>query len=264
VPRLFANGEWFDRVSPSATYEVDLENALLAHAAELYPGFHLVPFKRRVVSPFGGAIADLALIQKDYGRWWVVEVEIGDHPLEGHVVPQVEALANATYGPDEADCLYEKNRKTLDPSRTRDMMLGPMPHVLVIVNQHDPKWAEVLRPLGALVGVVEVFRSSANRAILQLHGEHPVASSEFVTLCEVDRTLQTALRVESPAALAVANQAVVSLRYRDGATQWTRIDAGKHVYLMPQGRFPLPPHIRNVRVCLGADGEFTLEHVERS
>lgn len=239
MSKLLVNGEWYERVLPAAIYEVDFEQLILTEAAHLYPAFHLVRFKKQVRSEDGVAIADLALIDKDYRSWWVVEVELGAHSFS-HVDSQVAILANASYGADEAEYLASRNTH-LDRGLVRQMMMGFPPSVLVLVNEAKPEWTRSLRRWDASVGIVEVFRSQRNQDILRVNGDQPQAVvSDIVSACQIDDVLQTSLVVASPAGLSIRPGEQTRILYDGGLTSWRRVDVATKVWLMPIGRCPIP------------------------
>lgn len=129
----------YDSVSSNSFYEFEYENVILDRASLLFPEYHAVPFKKRVESETGRAIADLALIERSYRKWWVVEIELSHHSLSGHVLPQVDILANANYGTDIAQYLASRS-SDLDIGSLENMMRGSQPLVVVIVDRYLPDW----------------------------------------------------------------------------------------------------------------------------
>jgi hypothetical protein len=239
VVRLLARGEWFDPLAADAVYEADYEALLLQQGRELYPGFHVLKFKKKVTSEFGNGIPDLCLIEENYRSWWVVEVELGSHPLHSHVESQVRLFASARYGRDEAAYLAKQSRRLLQ-IKLEAMMRGDPPRVLVLVNQNRPEWAGSLARFGALLAVVEVFRSDRNNVILRINGDQiPTEHHDVVTRCKIDPGLRGSLAVLSPAALEVERNARVTLRFQGQISDWQRLDAGNKVWLMPAGKSPL-------------------------
>lgn len=239
MPRLLVSGEWYDAVAAESIYETDYEAMLVSHAPALYPTFHLVPFKALVHSDDGDAIPDLALIDKQYREWWVVEVELGDHPLRGHVEGQVVRLATADYGVREADYLADRNH-SLDRRALREMMLGGVPRVLVLVNQPKPTWTPALTKWSAIIGVVEIFRSDRSQTILRINGDHPGPLGAVVSRCTVDPQFPSWLIVESPAALGIRPNERITLLFEGSSSDWKRLDIQDRVWLTSLGRFPLP------------------------
>jgi hypothetical protein len=258
MPRLLLRGEWYDPVSPESIYEKDFERLLLAQAEALYPSYRLVPFKRTVQSRAGTGIPDLALIDKEYRSWWVVEVELGHHPLRQHVEPQVEIFTTAAYGESEAAFLAAKNHE-LDYAALREMMRGAPPRVLVLVNRAVPSWASSLSQWGALTGVVEMFRSARNNVILRINGEHPQDLGGFLSICRADPYMPRSLIVDSPAALRVGAGEVLRIEIEDGVSEWTRLDSKDRVWLIPLDRCPLPSGRKTFVLSRRGDGSLFLD-----
>ena len=77
---------------------------------------------------------DLALIDPQYRYWWVIEVELIGHSLQGHVIPQVRTFVEGRYDKTHAAALAKRSKK-LDPQKLAAMMLGEAPNVVVISNR---------------------------------------------------------------------------------------------------------------------------------
>lgn len=258
MARLLIDGEWYDALSPDAIFERDFEELLLANAAHLYPAFVATRFKATVESEYGRARADLALIDRDYRTWWVVEVELGSHPLRAHVEGQVAVLATGRYGEDEAHGLSRQGT-ALNFDALCEMMRGQQPRVLVIVNQSRPEWASTLARWNAMVGVAEVFRSRDGRMVLRINGEHPQAVGDVLSVCRVDNVLPSSLRVDSPAGLGFSADESAEVWFDGSLTPWSRLDTGGGTWLIPTGRYPLPAGVRTFVLRRGQDGRLGLE-----
>lgn len=259
MARLLIEGEWFDSISPDSIYERDFENLLLANAAHLYPSFHVARFKATVESEHGRAKADLALVDKEYREWWVVEVELGTHPLRGHVEEQVSILATARYGAGEAQRLAE-TADALDADRLTEMMRGRQPRVFVIVNQSRPDWSAALIRWNAIVGVAEIFRSRREHlTVLRINGDQPTPTGDVVSACRVDTVMPNMLRVESPAGLGFGSDETGEIWFEGGLTEWARVDSATAAWLTPMRRNPLPPALRSFVIRRDEDGRLTLE-----
>lgn len=254
MPRLLINGEWFEAVASDSVYESEYEQLLITNASHLYPDFHLVKFKVDVQSEHGAGRPDLALVDKNYRRWWVVEVELGHHPLKSHVEKQVRIFARARYGQEHARALAE--RGGLDRDKLVEMMRGTQPRVLVLVNVPRSEWSGWLAPYEALVGVVEVFRSYRNQYVLRINGDQPEALTDDLTVCVLDTTLRRCLRVESPAALPAGDE--FSILYQDEVSSWHVLKASDTVWLHPRGRYPLPPNAQYFALLQRGDGQLVL------
>jgi hypothetical protein len=238
MSKVLFNGEWFKQISVSALYETEYERVFSSNVELIYPGYYLVPFKLTVSDEADSAKADFALIHKECRDWWIVEVELGSHPLEGHVLPQVRTLSRAVYGQREAEYLCAK-QPSLEKDRVAAMMKGQQPRVLVMVNTPKPDWVEPLKRFDALVGVFEIFRSERNRYVFRLNGEHPPQIVELVSDCYFDRLLPRFLVIQSPGILRCRHGERLVLQYDDGVSEWERIDIENMVYLSPIGANPL-------------------------
>ena len=237
--RLLVSDEWFDVVSSEGQYETDFESMVLDRADSLFPHFHAVHFRAPVESEEGRKIPDLALVDRDYRFWWVVEVEMAHHSLYGHVIPQVEVFARGKYGEEHANYIADR-RHDLDRMALSDMVLGAQPRVLVVVNRNVPTWIEPLHRLDALVAVVEIFRSGRNRHILRVNGDYPEDEDASISsVCRLDRVLPNLLQIDSPATLGVTAGQPVAIEFNGGLTNWRRLDSSDQVWLVPSGRNPL-------------------------
>jgi hypothetical protein len=259
MPKILVDDSWYDAVSPSSLYEDDFEKIIFQRAQIIYPGFIAVWFKKVVQSDIYCAMADFALIDIEYRNWWVVEVEMANHSLENHVLPQVETLANAKYGENEANYLVGQNR-VLIKKRLLDMMKGMQPRVLVVVNGLAQHWILPLSKYNAILQIVEIFRSDNNKHIFRINGISPVTiRHDVVSTCHPDRTIPRLLVVESPACIGIASGDRIEIEFEGGMTTWERIDSKDTVWLSPIKRNPLD-HIDNY--CLIKD-ESGMLHFER-
>src|SRR5438876_880227 len=164
MARLLVGSDWFEPLDERALCEREFERVVLQKTPCLFPGRIPALFKKTVYSDDGAARPDYALIEVQYRNWWVVEVEMGNHSLEGHVLPQVAVLARAQYGEDEAEYLAGRSSE-LDLAKLVDLMKGELPRVLVVVNEARPGWRSPLQAYSAQLAVFEAFRSDRNQYI---------------------------------------------------------------------------------------------------
>ena len=228
--RLLLSEEWFDALSSEGQYESDFESIILSRAKSLFPQFHTVPFRIPVESEEGRKIPDLALVDRTYRFWWVVEVEMAHHSLCGHVIPQVKVFARGKYGEEHANHLARRG-DDLDRDALQDMIMGAQPRVLVVVNRSVPDWVEPIHRLDGLVTVVEMFRSSRNQHILRVNGDYPEGSDAHIaSLCRLDNILPNLLQVDSPATLGVSTGEQIAIEFNGGLTNWSRLDISDRVW----------------------------------
>jgi hypothetical protein len=239
MARVLVNGVWFEGIASTELYESEFERMVEQDAGLLFPRWRLAPFKVDVDSGFGVRRPDYALIDKKYRQWWVVEIEMAHHSLEGHVLPQVEAFWDGRYGPEHAAYIAARC-PDLDEASLVTMMQGEQPRVYVILNAPRPHWRAPLRQFNASLGVVEIFRSDLNRYALRLNGDQPDPPRDALSICRRDSMLPRLLRVDSPAALPFAHGDRVTIEVEGEATEWVRTDTASCVYVGPIRGVPLP------------------------
>lgn len=230
MARILHNDEWFEEIASQGHYESEFEKVLQQEAARLFGSYFFVPFKTTVYSDIDADARqpDFALIHESYRNWWVVEVELGHHPFEGHVLPQVRTLSRASYGHAEAEFLCQRNQM-LDRAKVIEMFKGGLPRVLVIVNAPVEGWAEQLRGYGAKVVICQIFRSRLNRYVLRLNGEYPSESDEVVTTCECSPLIHRLMEIHAPTMLPSQNGGRILLYDGGQATEWERVADMKRI-----------------------------------
>ena len=256
MARLLIGGDWYEAIASTAYYEEEYERLILEQAEQLYPRYRMVSFKTTVASGAGIAKPDFALLSADYVTWWVVEVELAHHSLGGHVMPQVEVLAQAKYSEAEARYLAARD-PSLKPAKLRELMRGAQPRVLVIVNAPRPEWQTPLSRFGAILAVVEIYRSGQNRHVLRVNGDSPETPGLVLSKCRLDPFIPRLLRVDSPAAIEPGPDGKVYLDYQGSLTVWERVATKDAVWLNPIQTNPLPAHQAFV-VIRGGDGRLLL------
>jgi hypothetical protein len=222
-----------------------------------------VPFKTDVTGEDGATKRpDVALIDRSYREWWVVEVELSHHNLFTHVMPQVEAFRTATYERKHAEYLYVK-APTLDLDKLADMMLGLPPEVLVIVDRPDTDWLPVLRSRGVHLSIVEPFRDASDHLLLRINGHRPEPPASILTRCS-RHSLRRLWRVHSPAALPapMGDDELLEIEFEGGVTAWKRLQIADGVMLCAL-RGDILTEWRTVDLVRGEDGGLRFQPVTK-
>jgi hypothetical protein len=109
MARVLLKDAFFEELAPGSMLETDFESIVINQGRLIFPDFFVIPFKATVSSDDDSAKPDLALIERSYREWWVVEVELGNHSFEGHVLPRFEHCMSRTW---IAACARHGERKT--------------------------------------------------------------------------------------------------------------------------------------------------------
>jgi len=256
MARLLINGTWYDEISSQSMYESKFEEIFLSQVEILFPEYITVPFKFTVSSPDGTAKADLALIDKNYLGWWVVEIEMSRHSLNRHVLPQVKILSEALYSDDVA-MYFSQKQTALDLGRLKAMMKGKQPRVMVVLDLPKQLWAEKLDKFNAILALFQVFRSSSGDFMYRINGQYPFNFDSYRSNCVFEKILSNFLVVESPAILDILSNETMEI-YSEGALSvWKRLDIQDKVYLIPTEFNPLDIN-RKYTLLKESDGKYHL------
>lgn len=260
MPRILHNSEWYDPVSPDSVYEPEFEDLVIQHAPVLFPDYHCVRYSRLVTSPAGDSRADLALVDREYRSWYVVEIELASHSLAGHVLPQMQRLSLARYSESDAEWIAERS-PSVDLDRLKLLVESTSPSFIVVVNAPVPRWIEPLRGLGVTVAVVEPFRDRLDRHLLRINGEQPaVASEALTTLTRGIDWFRRYHRFDNPGAIVLPQSGELEILWDGTAfsarTKW--IGGSLHVSLDPGGIMPDELTLRR-----RSDGRLELEELRR-
>ena len=235
MSQILVNDEWYEELNTHALYEDEFETLFLREAKRVVPNHYAVKFKKLVESEYGDARADLALIDHDYRYWIVVEVELGHHSFNGHVLPQVNKLRSGIYDTSHAEYLHAQD-SCLDPKRLTAMIRGESPSVIVLANCKMPEWDNELARINVTLHCFQIFRSDKDHFIFNVELSLPMRPSESLTYCKPDHHMCGWLRVISPGALPETEGEPVKLAFEGTVTLWKRLDVQEAVYLMPIGR----------------------------
>lgn len=243
MAKILNDGEWYQQLAPESLYESEFENIVLQQAPILFPRHHLIQFRTLVYSDDDAAMPDMALIDKSYREWWIVEIEMGHHSLEEHLIPQIRTLSSGEYSHAKIKHLSRKT-PALDRKMIAEMLKGKPPRVLVIANVEKPDWIVPLKRFDAQLMTFEVFRSADNRRLFRVSGDLPVADNGVASNCYLDPLIPGFLVIESPASIRLPLKGRITADFQGCRTEWNRLDVQNKVWLTPVGMNPLTEHVK--------------------
>ena len=185
------NDNIYDLVDPTGYLEVEFEAEVVRALTCLEQDYWCGVFAGTFVLEGERRSADLALIQKNLSHWFVVEVELAGHSLEGHVLPQVRCFR---YGEPEQSCVTSLIRAF--SAITRDQaaaLLSYVPrHVVVVGNLPNPAWTTALQALDAQHLTLSIYKNRHGRTVHEIDGRL-VARAEslgFARYSAIDKCLR--------------------------------------------------------------------------
>lgn len=134
----------FELWDPDAALETEFELVVAKALMCIYPGYHCFPFGGTFRLEDNVSRPDIALVAKDLSHWFVIEVELVSHSLEGHVLPQIRTFR---FGEPQRDCISVLTTAlSMDSSQIQTFLMTVPRTVAVIANKRHRDWEISLRP----------------------------------------------------------------------------------------------------------------------
>ena len=243
-------------------YESEFTSIVKTQLAKFLPTFSIVNFAPLVTGDAGvRRKPDLALIDRNYAMWAVVEVELESHPLEHHVVPQVQAFVTGRYGESHADLIYEKDPR-LNLESLRNLIAYVPPEVLVVVNSRSVLkygWSVLESDHSAHLTFIESFRSEDDDVVFALSGYIPAPQpSEIISLKK--HMMLNALVCAQPMNVPAEIPDEIRLYWLDRPYSWRVLRTMDTVVFLPPGGITVRED-RNYEVRQIGEGEFHLREL---
>jgi hypothetical protein len=142
----------FRMEDPTVPDEEEFTGLVVQALRCVYQKYYCVPFRGTFAFEGVNSQPDLAMVAKDFSHWFVIEVELVKHSLEGHVLPQVRVLR---YGEPGRDCVAALCRALRISNGQAETLLTFVPRsVAVVANERRDTWERALLGLDAqLVGI---------------------------------------------------------------------------------------------------------------
>lgn len=242
-------GKWYMPLSSRSIYESEYESSLRRFADNLFPGYWCAPFTELVESEYGGAKADLVLVDKGYRSWVIVEVELEHHSLYNHIEPQMRRLVYGRYSERHAKCIAN-GIEGVSITHLEMLIRTVDPQFLVVSPKVPDDWQGPLSMISVTTCAIQIFINDQDERLLVAGGSRPVSDpDEYVSVIEPDPYYPRAYRVLAPSALM--GQSHIQVNYDGYLTTWKIVSASTTMLLIPNGTLSLPEG----RFRLKRDGE---------
>ncbi len=240
--------------------EAHFENVAKKQLKETLKDFMVVDFKPLVLSDQGiRRRPDLAIIDRRYRMWVVVEVELEHHSLDHHVLPQMQVLASGTYDITHADYLAQAS-PGIDRAKARELITYVPPEVMTLVNSRsvlDKGWGVLESDLQVRLTFLEIFRSETGDSIFRLSGFTPQIKPEHISGAKA-HPMMNALVCRRPNAIPVAAGTTIWMSFDGRPIRWQVIKTADTAVLMPRPSVTLRRD-RNYEIVRAEDGRLVLQ-----
>lgn len=243
----------FDLVDPTRFLEVEFEAEVVRAFSCLEPDYWCGVFAGAFILEGERHCADLALIRKNLSHWFVVEVELAGHSLEGHVLPQVRCFR---YGEPDQSCAASLLRSfsVISSDQARALLTYVPRHVVVVGNLPNQDWTTALLALDTQHLTLSVYKDLAGRTAHELEGRL-IAKTEslgFARYSEVDRCLRL------PVSCGLPVGQVQLIDQFGNPTVWTSRASDGVLWISKQRGPALLQHGAYVQLLRTRDGQIVL------
>lgn len=242
----------FSVSDPDAPIEIDFEASVVKALSCFYPKYDCIVFGGSFLHEGKVAKPDLALVAKDLSHWFVIEVELLSHSLEGHVLPQVRTLR---YGSPQDNCAAILSRElgwSYESSRTF-VQVAPR-GTAVVANKRDIRWEQMLAGVPVQYLSLIKFLTVGGEEAVELEGTLEIDRRHlgFGTYSAADRSFRFPPLTDIP-------EGQISIRDDYGAHGvWhCRRDAA-NVWITKENGVPAIPDRSVMQLVKLADGPFAL------
>lgn len=156
---------WDADAALETEFELIVAKALLC----IYSSYHCFLFGGTFKFEDNISRPDLALVAKDMSHWFVIEVELVSHSLNGHVIPQVRTFR---YGEPQPDCVSVLAKAlSMERSQIETFLLTVPRSVAVVANKRHRDWEIALRTLDVQLLTVSAFHSPGGIQAVEVDGK---------------------------------------------------------------------------------------------
>lgn len=242
----------FQAWDADAALEVEFEYIVAKALICIYPNY--------LCFPFGGTFKlednlhrpDLALVAKDLSHWFVIEVELVSHSLDGHVLPQVRTFR---YGEPQRDCISVLSKAlSMERANIETFLLTVPRAVAVIANKRHREWEIALRSVEVQLLTVSAFNSPAGVQAVEVDGKL-IAQQEHLGFGEYDAT-DRAVRFHH--SVRLPDGEIMVDDFSGVGSKWTVRREGVSAWMTKNRGTPDIPHSSWVQIIQAFGGRFSI------
>lgn len=180
--------------------EAELEEVFAEHVGLVFGSSALLFRKRRLKSQLGvGSIPDAFVLDLESKEWFVVEVELADHPLYEHVVNQISRFRAGISNPDTnrqlVTAFYNEIKEDIDKEtafakkqiseihKFVSDTIEKQPTVVIVIDRLERAHAEVIEsvPFDTRLRELRTYYRKGHVAEDHIHRVLPLGSASFIS-----------------------------------------------------------------------------------
>ena len=253
-----------DRIYEQVLYDREDKFRSIAkrELTKILPNFAILDFSPFILGDEGiRRRPDLVLVDKNYGMWVVVEVELEGHSLQHHVVPQIRTFVTGRYDESHARNIYEKD-ESLNLDHLCNLISYTQPVVAVWVNSRsvlDKGWTVLEVEYTARLTFVESFRAHDGDVVVSVSGYLPVRPTGSIMKLQKHRMLN-ALVCDQPKDVPAQIGEQMRIYVEDRPYSWAVLRTKDTVVLLVPSGFAVRSD-RNYEVFEVQEGRYRLRQM---
>ena len=220
-------------------YESQFSCIVKSELRRMLPDFFILDFSPYIIGDEGiRRKPDLALIDRNYSMWAVVEVELDSHSLKHHVLPQIRAFTTGRYDDSHANLLYSKD-STLSLESLNHLVTFVPPVVSVIVNSRsvlNDGWDILESNHSARLTFLESFRSVDDDIVFSLSGYIPAPRPSQIIGLKKHKMLNALVCIQ-PLGVPAMIPDKIRIFWRDRPYVWPVLRTKNTVLFLAPGGF---------------------------
>lgn len=245
---ITSDSSWYDELNSVSFYgETEFQRALQQHISQIFHEYYAFPFSKTIKSKLGSSKPDLGLISKDLKEWWIIEVELGKHSLENHVLVQIDNFRHGTYpviifAEYFKSKIFEHYNIHVSETKIKKLLTKQTPEILVVVDEDRQDWQAELKKRHAKLCLFQIFKNGRGSHAYRLHGGYPYISIDESHL-KPDKYYGSNLLEVKNAKFILKKTGYIAIGYNGLQTKWKKITDKKKTFIRFIGKInPLPPN----------------------
>jgi hypothetical protein len=249
----------YELLDPTALTEWEFENHVAKALMCYRPTYVCAPFHGTFNFDGTSNRPDLALVARDGSHWFVIEVELASHSLDGHVIPQVRTLR---YGTPEDDCIASLAKGLgISTGQARQLLTNVPRRVGVVANRRLVEWERALRAVEVELLTVSVYRATSTGVYA-----YEVDGALSVTVASVGfgRYSATDRAIVFPRGTNIRPGPVQIIDEHDGPSLWNVVAARSTLWVVKDAGDPGYGDGTMVQLMRTLDGQLSMRRERRS
>ena len=240
TPGLLWNDRWIPLLRSSGSDVPTLKQLLLRYGDVIFPGHFVAPFELIMSTDpqEEQAVADLALVSKDYASWHILFVAPHRTANREILRTNLETALLSPYGNREVNEL-KRQIEQLDEDSARAMVTDG-PGLVIVTDNPRHRLDEEFAGFRVDIMVVEPFQLD-DGFVFRINGKNPAQpTAEVLALCHANPGFAGSLTVQWISLDEAPPEGIQNIKHGDVMTEWRFYSSEAQRVMMPENvRSPL-------------------------